>query len=310
MIIFLNAVNFQAIGNQFDKVFTDYKESFIELIPDLTIAIVILLVFFGLGKLFFSLIQRRIQRRWKDTIAGGIIASSFKWFFYLLGVFTALSILGFSKIASGLLAGAGVSAFIIGFAFKDIAENFLAGLLLAFSRPFNLRDTIEINGMKGRVSALNLRTTQIRTLDGRDIFIPNGLIIKTELTNYTKDGLLRYDFALGLDTGCDVETARKLILQELETYEKFGVLKSPPFTVDIEQVGVSTIDLRVFFWVDAFKSNVFEPTLKGEFVKSRVIRGVTKMLLDNNYSLPSTILEHKIYDKNDPIPVKTISSED
>ena len=304
MVILLNSVSFQSIGAQFDKVFTEYKESFIELIPNLTIALVIFLIFFGIGKLFYSVIHRRIQRRWKDTIAGGIIASSFKWGFYLLGLFTALSILGFSKVASGLVAGAGVSAFIIGFAFKDIAENFLAGLLLAFSRPFNLRDIIEINGMKGKVSALNLRTTQIRTLDGRDIFIPNGTIIKTELINYTKDGLLRYDFALGLDTGCDVENARNLILKELETYEKFGVLKSPAFTVNIEQVGVSTIDLRVFFWVDAFKSKVYEPTLKGEFVKSRVIRDITKMLLDNNYTLPSTILEHKIYDKNDPIPVE------
>lgn len=309
MVIFLNSVNFQTIGAQFTKVFNDYREAFVELLPNLTIAVVVFLLFFGLGKLFYSVIHRRIQKRWKDTIAGGIIASSFKWLFYLLGIFSALSILGFSKVASGLVAGAGVSAFIIGFAFKDIAENFLAGLLLAFSRPFNLRDIIEINGMKGTVSALNLRTTQIRTLDGRDIFIPNGTIIKTELTNFTKDGLLRYDFVLGLDTDSDIENARKLILAELDTYKEIGVLKSPPVAVNVEQVGVSTIDLRIFFWVDAFKSKVYDPMLEGEFVKSRVIRGVAKMLLDNNYSLPSTILEHKIYDKNDPIPVKVLGDK-
>lgn len=225
------------------------------------------------------------------------------------GFFAVLSVLGFSNVASGLLAGAGVSAIIIGFAFKDIAENFLAGLLLAFSRPFNLRDIIEINGMKGKVSALNLRTTQIRTLDGCDIFIPNGIIIKTELINYTKDGLLRYDFALGLDTESDVENARKLILQELNTYGKYGVLKTPVFAVNIEQVGVSTVDLRVFFWVNAFKSKDYEPILKGEFVKSRVIRGVLKMLLDNKYSFPSNILEHKIYEKEEPITIQLLGKE-
>lgn len=85
MIYLLNFINFKAIGLQYEKVFNAYKASFIELLPNLTIAIVVFFIFYGLGKFSFSFIQKRIQRRWQDTIAGGVIAASFKWGFYLMG---------------------------------------------------------------------------------------------------------------------------------------------------------------------------------------------------------------------------------
>ncbi|MEX0813465.1 MAG: mechanosensitive ion channel family protein [Chitinophagales bacterium] len=304
MIYFTMAfIDTVALKDQFVSVFSSYKDRIFELLPELSIALVVFLLFYFTGRLVFTLLQKRIAQKWKDSIVAGLIAAIIKWVIYLFGLFTALNILGFSKIAGGMLAGAGVSAFIIGFAFKDIAENFLSGLLLAFSRPFNIRDIIEVGGFKGRVTALNLRTTHIRTQDGRDIYIPNATIVKTELTNFTKDGLLRYDFPLGLDTECDTERARKLILQELKKYEQYGVLKNPKPAVNIEQVGVSTIDIRVFFWVDAFKSKNFEEALEGEFIKSRIVRGVVNMLLSNGYTMPSYVLEHKLYDEQKPLKV-------
>ena len=81
-----------------------------------------------------------------------------------------------------MLAGAGISAFIIGFALKDIGENFLAGIILAFKRPFRVGDIVDINGLKGKVLTLNLRDTQIKTGDGKDVFIPNAVIIKNPLS--------------------------------------------------------------------------------------------------------------------------------
>ena len=78
--------------------------------------------------------------------------------------------MGLNGVAKGLLAGAGLSAFIFGFAFKDIAENFLGGLILAFNRPFSLNDTIQIRDFTGHVKALNFRTTHIKTFDEKDVF--------------------------------------------------------------------------------------------------------------------------------------------
>ncbi len=95
--------------------------------------------------------------------------------------------LGLTGVAGGLLAGAGISAFIFGFAFKDIAENFLGGVILAFNRPFSLNDTIVIREFSGHIVALNFRTTHIKTFDEGDVFIPNSIVIKEPLTNLTRD---------------------------------------------------------------------------------------------------------------------------
>jgi small-conductance mechanosensitive channel len=99
---------------------------------------------------------------------------------------------GLTGVVSGLLAGAGISAFIIGFALKDIGENFLAGILLAFKRPFRVGDLVDIGGIRGTVLILNLRDTQIKTPDGKDVFIPNANIIKNPLVNFTIDGFISF----------------------------------------------------------------------------------------------------------------------
>ena len=111
----------------------------------------------------------------------------------------ALNVLGFSGIVGSLVGAAGVSAFIVGFAFKDIAENFLAGVILAFNRPFHIDDTVQIKDLVGHVVALNLRTTLMRTFDGKHIFLPNSMVLKEPLINYTRDGDLRMDFLLTVE---------------------------------------------------------------------------------------------------------------
>ena len=88
----------------------------------------------------------------------------------MVALLLVLTIIGLGGVATGLLSGAGVGAFVIGFAFKDIGENFLAGILMAFDRPFNVGDTVELGGEKGKVIALNLRNTQVKSFDGIRIF--------------------------------------------------------------------------------------------------------------------------------------------
>lgn len=284
--------------------FYEFHASLLGMLPNLVTAIVILAMFIALGKLFQKLYEKRLRIRWKDNIFSRFMAQLIKWSLYLFGLIFALHILGFGGLAGSVLAGAGISAIIIGFAFKDIAENFLAGLLLGINRPFKINDIIEINNVKGTVRGLDLRTTHLRIVDGRDIYIPNSMIIKNILTNYTRDGLIRLDFQLGLDTNCDTEKARILILNKLKMLTEFGLLVNPPPNVTIEAVGVSTIDLRVFFWVNVFREKKYDEVLQGEMLKSKVIREVVDLLDKNGYSFPSYVLEHKIYKQDEPIPVK------
>jgi small conductance mechanosensitive channel len=109
-----------------------------------------------------------------------------------------LYLLGLNSFTNKVLAGAGLLAFVIGFALKDIGENFLAGIILAFKSPFKLDDLIEVNNIIGFVKDINIRETHIKTPDGKDVFLPNSIILKNPMFNYTIDGFLRYEFVVGI----------------------------------------------------------------------------------------------------------------
>ena len=170
----------------------------------------------------------------------------------------------------------------IGFALKDIGENFLAGILLAFKRPFKVGDTVDINGIRGVVLNLNLRDTQIKTPDGKDVFIPNATIIKNPLVNFTIDGFLRYDFIVGLDYGSDYQVARALILEAIQK-------------VWVSELAESTLNLQVAFWVDTFDRKIADLE-----VKSQAIIQVLTTLEKAGYNLPARVLEIKNY-RDQPI---------
>ena len=279
--------------------FHDFSQRLITLTPNILSAIFILLLAIFIGKVFNRIFVARIKDRFKDSLMAGFLGQVGKWFIYLFGILAALQVLGFGYFAASLLTGAGISAIIIGFAFKDIAENFLAGILLAINRPFNIGDIIEIDKFKGTIKNLELRTTHIRTVDGRDIYVPNAALIKTSLVNYTKDGLLRMDFGIGLATETDVEAVRRLVLGHLAAEEL--VLKNPKPNLIVENLGTNTIDVRVLFWIDILKSKTERPDTLGDPVRSRIIREVKDLLLENHFNLPANIVEHKMYDATEPI---------
>lgn len=287
---------------QFIETFSNFGHAVVDKSPEMLLALFFFLVFVMLGLLWRRFVNRRLRKRWKDSIATTFVSSIGKWTFYIIGLAIALYILGFGGLASGMLAGAGLGAIIIGFAFKDIAENFLAGIILAVNRPFQMNDIIEVEGYKGKVVRLEGRSTHLRMPDGRDVFVPNAVIVKTVLTNYTRDGYIRQDFLVGLDTGADVKKARELVLACLSENE--NILETPAPNVLVDNLGVCTIDLKVLFWINVFFTGE-EPAQgnKLETVKSAIMRDVKDTLLENGFDLPSYVLEHKIYDPNLPIPI-------
>lgn len=281
--------------------FNSFFNNILLIAPNIVTALVILVITFLIGRGFSKLFLGKIKRKVKDTLLAGFLGQIGKWVIYLLGALAALQVLGFGYFAASLLTGAGISAIIMGFAFKDIAENFLAGILLAINRPFNIGDIIEVDKYKGTIKNLELRTTHIRTADGRDIYIPNSALIKSSLVNYTKDGLLRLDFGIGLATETNLEEVRKLILDHLQTLDK--ILKIPPANVIVENLGVSTIDVRVLFWTDILKTKTDKPDTLGDPIRSQIIREVKDLLLSRGYNLPANIIEHKMYDLNSPLTI-------
>lgn len=232
---------------RFSNTFQSYWENILEKTPEITVGFVLLLVFIFLGVIIRRLIESRLKDKVQDRLLLIFIGRAVLLIFSIIGIVVFLKQIGLGNAAGGLLAGAGVSALILGFAFKDLGENFLAGFFLAFSRPFKSGDIIEINSLIGTVKEMSLRNTHIRTFDGRDIFIPNALLIKNPLTNYTKDGLMRHDFVIGIDYGENIGEVSSSILETMFTLPNIVQADDlKPFVI-INNFGTSTVNLKVFF---------------------------------------------------------------
>ncbi len=278
--------------------FENFWAAVIDQVPELVVGLVLLtlLIFIGIG--LRRVAQRRLYNMLNDRLLVNFIGRIIFLVFLILGIVIFLNQLGLGKAASGLLAGAGVSALIIGFAFKDIGENFLAGFFLAFARPFQIGDIIEIVDITGKVETLSFRNTHVRTFDGRDIFIPNSILIKNPLTNFTKDGLMRHDFLLGIDYGEDIAEATRIILDELSKLDNITHAEDLSPFVTINDFGTSTVNLKTHFWI-----NTYDFLGSTTVLRSTVMQQVVKRLSGEGFNMPADIVELKIYQEGQPIPV-------
>lgn len=276
-----------------------YYDNMVALLPKLGFALIIFFLLLVVAKTVRGFAHRRLTTRMDDPLLARFIARLIGVAIIVLAILVTLQIIGLGNMAVGLLSTAGVGAFIIGFAFKDIGENFLAGIVLAFKRPFRVGDTVELNGHQGKVMTLNLRDTQIKTFDGKDIFIPNAMVVKNPVVNYTIDGFLRLDFTIGLDYGSNFNRAMLIISETMNTIP--GILqaeKAPSFA--ISELAASTLNLTVYFWIDTFDKNISGVKLKIEAVE-KILQALEK----EGFYLPADILEVKSY-KDQDLPVRTL----
>lgn len=253
----------------------------------------ILLLGFWIANFIKVFTQKHIKTRVKNTLSGLFIAQILSIVIKIFVIVLFLDLIGFQNITTKILAGAGILTFVVGFAFKDIGENFLAGMLLAFKSPFKENDLIETEKLIGYVKELRIRETVIKTTDGKDVFIPNSQILKTPLINYTIDGFLRNDFIIGIDYGSNINDAIALIIETVSKVDGVLIKEKKP-TVIVDEFAASTINLKIFFWLDTFKSASKSYHLS---VRTNVMKSVLSSLVDKGFSLPSEIIEIKQYGK-------------
>lgn len=280
-----------------------YYDYFVAILPKLALAVIILFIALFIARRFSKFTRVQLNERMDDPLLAQFFARLIRWIVLLAGGLIILKILALEAAAASLLAGAGITAFIIGFAFKDIGENFLAGILMAFKRPFRIGDTVETGSITGTIRGLTLRDTHIKTFDGKDVYVPNGQILKNPIINYTIDGFIRMDFDIGLDYGADLDKATRIIYDTLENVK--GILweeKAP--NVTISSLGTSTINMTIYFWIDTF-----DKTVSGLAVKTNAIREVVQALSQGGISLPSDIMELKTYNDR-PIPTMVVKTAD
>jgi small conductance mechanosensitive channel len=196
----------------------------------------------------------------------------------LIGMFIALSIVIPSFKASDLIQLLGISSVAIGFAFRDILQNFLAGILILLTEPFQIDDQIVFKNFEGTVENIQTRATTIRTYDGRRIVIPNSELFINSVTVNTAFEHRRLQYNVGIGYSDDIDSTKELILAAMR--ETTGVLTTPaPDAIVVELAG-SSVNIRARWWV--------EPPRQADILdlKDRVLTNIKNKLVANGIDLP------------------------
>ena len=193
--------------------------------------------------------------------------------------------MGLTQFAVALLSGTGVLGLIVGFAFKDIAENFLSSLLLSVQRPFKLGDMIEVAGYLGVVKKMTSRATTLVDFNGDHIQIPNATIYKNAIRNLAANPNARGTFVVGIGYDVDVNQAQAIAFDIMNNIDV--VLKQPEPQVLVDSLGSSSCNLRLYFWVNNEQNSLAK-------VASVLMKRVVLAYTDNGFSMPDDARERII----------------
>jgi small-conductance mechanosensitive channel len=209
---------------------------------------------------------RYSHHRTQDHLIAAFIGRIVWTAVFIVGTVIALGILGLGNVSNKILAGAGITTFVIGFALKDIGENFLAGVILAFSRPYREGSLIECDGIKGIVKSMTMRQTTVEAENGRLILIPNSSIIKQPLTKYDDSDLdMRQEFSLSVDPA-DARAAIKIIDQSISGVKFVHHHEKKAVKVIVDSLRSDKATLNVIFWFDTTRFEGSRSETKSEII--------------------------------------------
>ncbi|UBB90390.1 mechanosensitive ion channel [Candidatus Kaistella beijingensis] len=280
-----------------DTLINSFQESwngFLEQVPNILTAIFILAVGIFIANKLVDFTTRFIKGHSSDPLMTNFLVKTIKLVLLTIIAMFALKIAGLSGVATGLLTAAGASAVILGFAFKDIGENFISGIILSFNRPFNVNDTVSIGDIFGKVKSMEFRYTKLKTFDGKDVYIPNSDVIKKPVFNYTEDGYFRMEFMVGIAYENNIDEAKKIIMNTLVKHPlTLRETDREPFVMT-DELGVNSVNIKVYFWVTAedYRRDAL-------MIRSEMIDQVKVNLLANGISMPANIQELKWYNEEE-----------
>lgn len=229
-----------------------WLETAIAMLPNLVMALLILIIFFVFGRLVRKTVKRMLEKTTSNRTIINLLETIVGVSIIGIGIFIALSILDLDGAVTSLLAGAGIIGLALGFAFQDIASNFISGIILSIRHPFGIGDIIETNDFYGTVQKMNLRNTIIRTPQGQIVYIPNKSVFENPLENYTSSGVRRIDLECGVSYGDDLEKVKEVAVDAIKNLENYNAAKGVNFY--FKEFGGSSINFEVHFWVN-FQAN-------------------------------------------------------
>ena len=220
--------------------------AFFKSLPNLTIALVILVVTLLAGRIIRAVVSAAMQRAHvRDalvTLARNLISIA-AW---VVGMAIAMTVIFPSVSPSDIIAGLGLTSVAIGFAFKDVFENFLAGVIILGREKLRIGDVIECEDVYGRVENILIRETHVREIDGELVIVPNSYLFKNPVNIETDRGLKRQELVVGVDYDTDMRQAKAVLQDALESCET--VKQSETKDVQCVSFGGSSIDFKLLWW--------------------------------------------------------------
>ncbi len=268
------------LGKVVDKL-SGWIDTFFRMLPNIAVAIILVVVFVLLAKLASRLFKKVFSKTSGNHVLKNLFSSIIFYSILAIGVFIALGILQLSKTVTSLLAGVGILGLALGFAFQDIAANFVSGVILAFRKPFKPDQIIKIKDTMGSVVHTNLRVTVIKTFQGQEVYIPNKDVLQSAIINYSATGKRRIDLQVGVSYGDDLKKVQSLVLDTIKKLD--GVIDHDKIIFDYGEFGNSSINFTIRFWIDY-------PDQPGYLtVKNAAIIAIKQAFDDNDITIPFPI---------------------
>ncbi len=223
-------------------------------LPKLAVAIVVFVVSLYVAKLAEKAVARALKLRHTDPELSILLSRTLRWSVIVFGTVVALQQVNFD--VSSFIAGLGIIGFALSFAFQDIAKNFIAGVLLLIQQPFDIGDGIELAGVGGTVVDIEVRSTTLRTWDGKQVIIPNADVYAATIINFSRSPRRRIEIEVGVAYDTDLDKATAVLLETVAGLH--GVPDDPAPQVIFKTFADSSINGTVYFWIRTADISVLE----------------------------------------------------
>jgi len=269
--------------NQIDYQVTAMLDGFVQSIPVIVVAIIVLLLT-GLVAGFAAKIADRITEKTEIRLSlRNLVETLVKLAIWLLGIMLA-AIIVFPDLTPGsLFAGLGIGAVAIGFAFQDIFENFLAGVLIMLREKMQIGDVIECEGITGKVEHITLRETHIRALSGELTVVPNSILFKNPVEILTDQDQRRFDVVIGVSYDSNLDQAAEVIRTAVESVD--GINMDKGIDVFAQEFNSSSVDFKVRWWAGSTNRD-------GHESRDKVVRAIKSGLENAGIEIPFPHLTH------------------
>lgn len=223
-------------------------------LPDLAVAVLVILFSYTISRYVRQLITNSLSRVSHNPalvdLTGTVVSTAIK----AVGVFIALGALGLDKTVTSLLAGAGVVALAIGFAFQDLTANFISGTMIAIQRPIQVGDIVDTNGFHGRVVAVQLRSVVLDNFEGQKIEIPSKDVFQKPIVNYTRTGQRRIELSAGVSYLDDLDNVQEVAVKAIKSLP--FILADKPVDLYYKSFAGDSIQFVVRFWLQNTDTNI------------------------------------------------------